>query len=188
MNAQQNDITNYQRLARHLIKNRLSRLRTPDCLSIVPEMRLRGKIRLLDVGCNNGRLLFKLASFMEDSELHGVDLNDRHIKRNNSRNRYRNVQFHCSPAENLPFNAGYFDIVCCTNALHKFPQRVRALDEMHRVLKTGGDLYLLTAIRDDKWKDKFDKILRQSKFILPEKKFLPRTALLSKSYFIHYVK
>jgi len=188
MHQQQHQITNYQRIARLLAKNHIHRLFEPDCLSILPELNLRTDIKILDVGCRNGRLLFRLAPFMDTCQLHGIDINARHIQRNQARNKHQNLDFHCSPAENLPFENDYFDMVICSNALRHFPQRVRALDEMYRVLKSGGDLYLLEGIRDDKWKQRFEKILRQSKFIRPEKKYLPRTALLSKSYFIHYVK
>ena len=188
MDGQQGSITRYQRIAKLLAKRRLHRLVTPDCLSILPDLTLHPNMKILDVGCKNGRLLFTLASFLKDCELYGIDLDERHIQKNQARNKHDNVHFQCAPAEDLPFENKYFDSIICTNALHHFPQRVRALDEMHRVLKPGGELYLLEGIRDDKWKNKFDKILRQSKFIRPEKKYLSRTALLNKSYFIHYVK
>jgi len=188
MDEQQDNISNYQRIAKLLTKNYIHRLFKPDCLSILSEMNLRANIKILDVGCKNGSLLFTLASFLENCELHGVDINPRHIQKNQSRSKYKNVRFHCASADDLPFENNYFDLIACTNALHHFPKRARSLDEMYRVLKSNGELYLLEGIRDDKWKNRFEKILRQSKFIRPEKKFLPRTALFSKSYFIHYIK
>ena len=108
--------------------------------------------------------------------------------KNQAKNKFDNIEFHYAPAENMPINNEYFDIVVCTNALHYFPQRVRALDEMHRVLKPGGELYLLEGLNSSEWKNRLDKILRQSKFILPEKKYLHKTALFRKSYFIFYTK
>lgn len=188
MDDHQHHISNYQRIARLLAKNYIHRLFKPDCLSILPELNLRPNIKILDVGCSSGRLLFKLATFLRDCELHGIDHNPSHIQKNQVRNHFENVHFHCSPSENMPFENEYFDIISCTNALHQFHQRVRSLDEMYRVLKSNGELYLLEGIRDNKWKAKLDKILRQSRFIRPEKKYLSRTALFSKSYFVHYIK
>ncbi len=188
MKEQQHSISNYQRIAKLLTKNYVHSLFKPDHISILPEMNLRANIKLLDVGCGNGRLLFKLASFLEDCELHGIDIKPGQIHSNQAKNSHSNLHFHCAPSENLPFESDYFDLVTCTNALQKFPQKLRSLDEMHRVLKPNGELYLLEGVRDDKWKSKFDKILRQSKFIKPEKKYLHRTALFTKSYFIHFVK
>jgi len=188
MDERQHIISNYQRIARLMTKNYVHSLVKPDCLSILSELNLRANIKLLDVGCGNGKLLFKLASFLEDCELHGIEIEPGRVQKNQARNSYGNLHFHCAPSDALPFESDYFDMLTCTNALQRFPQKVRSLDEMFRVLTSNGDLYLLEGVRDNKWKQKFEKILRQSKFIRPEKKYLPRTALFTKSYFIHYVK
>jgi ubiquinone/menaquinone biosynthesis C-methylase UbiE len=45
-------------------------------------------------------------------------------------------------AEALPFWSGAFDIVTCRVAAHHFPDLPRALDEMARVVKTGGRVVL----------------------------------------------
>ena len=178
----------YKQMAKLFAKKHIHRLFKPDSLSILPEINFKENLKFLDVGCKNGRLLFKLASFLHNYEFHGLDINPDHIKKNEKKNKFDNVKFHCAPAEDMPLSNEYFDIVVCTNALHHFPQRVRALDEMHRVLKPGGELYLLEGLNGSEWKNRLDKILRQSKFILPGKKYLPKTALFRKSYFIFYTK
>ena len=188
MDKQQHYISNYQRIAKLLTKNYIHSLVKPDCLSILPELKLLPNLKILDVGCGNGKLLFKLASFLKDCQLHGIDIRPNQIHKNQSKKNEKNLNFHCAPSDDLPFENDYFDILTCTNALQKFPQKVRSLDEMYRVLKSNGEFYLLEGTRDNKWKNKFEKILRQSKFIRPEKKYLPRTALFAKSYFIHYLK
>jgi len=178
----------YKKMANLVAKKSIHRLFTPDSLSILPEINFRENLKVLDVGCKHGRLLFKLAPFLNNYEFHGLDINPDHIKKNEANNKFNNITFQCAPAEDMPYSNEYFDIVVCTNALHHFPQRVRALDEMHRVLKTGGELYLLEAVDGQEWKNRLDKILRQSKFILPQKKYLPKTALFKKSYLIFYTK
>lgn len=188
MNELQHSISNYHRIAKLLTKNYVHCLFKPDCLSVLPELNLRPNLKILDVGCGNGKLLFKLASFLGDCELHGIDIKASSIQKNQVKNQYENLTFHCAPSEELPFERDSFDLLTCTNALQRFPQKVRSLDEMYRVLKSNGDFYLLEGVRNNEWKQKFEKILRQSKFIRPEKKYLPRTALLARSFFIHYVK
>ncbi len=178
----------YKQMAKLVVKNYIHRLFKPDALSILPEINFQENLKFLDVGCKNGRLLFKLASFLNNYEFHGLDINPGAISKNQKKNKFDNVNFTCAPAEDMPFSNEYFDIIVCTNALHHFPQRVRALDEMHRVLKPGGELYLLEGVDGMEWKNRLDKILRQSKFILPQKKFLHKTALFRKSYFIFYKK
>jgi len=161
---------------------------TPDSLSVLPEINLNGQRRILDVGCSNGKLLKKLASLLPSGELHGVDINTKLVKKNDQKSSNSNIQFHHASADDLPFENDYFDLVICNNALHKFPYRLRALDEMYRVLKPGGECIILEGVSDKEWKNKFDKILRQSKFIRPLKKYLPRTALFKKSYLVKYRK
>jgi SAM-dependent methyltransferase len=43
---------------------------------------------------------------------------------------------------NLPFSDASFDGVLCTEVLEHVPDPARALGEIHRVIKPGGDLYL----------------------------------------------
>lgn len=178
----------YQQMSQLIAPKGINRLFKPYSLSIIPEINFKDNLKFLDVGCRDGHLLFKLASFLHDYEFHGLDIDPVCIKKNQNKNKYPNLSFHCAPAEDMPFEVEYFDIIVCTNALQNFPQRVRALDEMHRILKMGGELYILEGFGKNNWKTKFDKILRQSKFINPTKKFLNRTALFKKSYFIHYIK
>jgi len=48
------------------------------------------------------------------------------------------VDFRQGDAANLPLESGSFDLVVCQAAFKNFRQPVIALDEMHRVLRTGG--------------------------------------------------
>lgn len=45
-------------------------------------------------------------------------------------------------AEELPFATGQFDLVFCTQMLEYVPCPQKAVDEIHRVLRTGGCLFL----------------------------------------------
>lgn len=47
-------------------------------------------------------------------------------------------------ATKLPFGANSFDAVCCFAALHMFPEPLKTLAEVARVLKPGGRIALLT--------------------------------------------
>lgn len=156
----------------------------PDCRTIIPEIELREELKILDIACGNGKLLFALAEIIKQFEFKGIDISEKMITRCKKRNKFPQIEFFISPADNLPFDDDYFDIITCTNAIRLFPQRVRAIDEMHRVLKKDGILYLMDGISSKKWKRRLDKILRQTKFIRPRKKYLPRSAIFSKSYLV----
>lgn len=47
-----------------------------------------------------------------------------------------------SRAEDLPLAAGEFDVVLCTQVLEYVPSPQKVVDEMHRVLRPGGYLFL----------------------------------------------
>jgi ubiquinone/menaquinone biosynthesis C-methylase UbiE len=44
--------------------------------------------------------------------------------------------------ESLPFQSGIFDHIICFSALPHFPNKLKALLEMAKVLKSGGDLFI----------------------------------------------
>src|SRR6266536_3997549 len=48
------------------------------------------------------------------------------------------VDFRQGTVADMPFPSGSFDLVVCQAAFKNFTEPVRALDEMHRVLRTGG--------------------------------------------------
>jgi ubiquinone/menaquinone biosynthesis C-methylase UbiE len=58
------------------------------------------------------------------------------------------VDFRQGDAANMPFEDENFDFIICTSAFKNFPEPVRVLDEMFRVLKAGGK-----ALIDDMNKD-----------------------------------
>jgi SAM-dependent methyltransferase len=52
------------------------------------------------------------------------------------------IEWHTSPAEQLPFSDENFDLILCQFGLMFFTDRHAALKEMHRVLKKGGRVVL----------------------------------------------
>ncbi|MCU1684400.1 MAG: class SAM-dependent methyltransferase [Amycolatopsis sp.] len=48
------------------------------------------------------------------------------------------VDFRRGDATNLPFEAGSFDLIVCQAAFKNFVEPVRAINEIHRVLRNGG--------------------------------------------------
>jgi ubiquinone/menaquinone biosynthesis C-methylase UbiE len=58
------------------------------------------------------------------------------------------VEFRQGNVSNLPFPDDSFDLVLCRAAFKNFSEPVRALQEMHRVLKPGGSALLIDLRRD----------------------------------------
>ena len=84
-------------------------------------------------------------AYPSDVRLTGIDLSDEmlEIARNRARDLGREVVLQQGDAHALPFDDATFDTVVCTFGLCAIPDTDRALDEMTRVLRSGGRLILV---------------------------------------------
>ena len=64
--------------------------------------------------------------------------------RKNLRDCDRGFSYWCVDAQAIPFAGERFDAVVANHMLYHVPDRVRAISELHRVLKPGGRLYAAT--------------------------------------------
>jgi ubiquinone/menaquinone biosynthesis C-methylase UbiE len=90
---------------------------------------------VLDVGCHDGRHLAALDAL----ERFGVDVDAQAIDR--GKREYPGISLDVAPAESLPFPSASMDTVFSKVAL-PYTDIPRALREMHRVLKPGGQVLL----------------------------------------------
>jgi ubiquinone/menaquinone biosynthesis C-methylase UbiE len=99
--------------------------------------------RIVDVGCGTGGLLRRLAADGEASGLVGIDESEGMLEVARERGRdIGRLEFVRASAERLPLDDGSFDTAVTCIAFHHFPDPVGALNEMHRVLRPEGRLYL----------------------------------------------
>jgi len=61
------------------------------------------------------------------------------------------VDFQPGDAANMPFENETFDFLLCRAAFKNFAEPLRALNEMHRVLKGGGRGLIIDLRRDSSW-------------------------------------
>jgi ubiquinone/menaquinone biosynthesis C-methylase UbiE len=92
------------------------------------------KGKVLDIGCGSGR------HFVEgDLEFYGVDFSEEMVRLARGKGY---VEVRKSGADELPFDDGFFDYVIFAAALHcvdSVEGRRKAVEEMFRVLKKGGE-------------------------------------------------
>jgi ubiquinone/menaquinone biosynthesis C-methylase UbiE len=100
--------------------------------------------RILDVACGMGAWDLKLAK--ERCKVCGVDRSEDEIKNAKRLAEMRGLpcDFVIGSAEDLPYRENYFDKVVCSSSLEHFKNDVKALEEMHRVLKSNGTVVLTT--------------------------------------------
>lgn len=102
----------------------------------------KGKI-CLDAGCGGGRNTIAMAQ-LGAAEAHGIDIGAAGIV--DARERARglgNVTFQQASVEAIPYPDDKFDVVWCAGVLMHVGNEDKALDELARVLKPGGLLYML---------------------------------------------
>ena len=104
----------------------------------------KGK-QCLDAGCGGGRYSMAMAG-LGAKEVTGVDVSSRSIedaRRRANAMRLQNVSFRECSLLRLPFDNRSFDCVIFSGVLMHTADPVRVLDEVCRVLRPGGMLYML---------------------------------------------
>lgn len=102
-----------------------------------------GGKRMLEVGCGMGTDLLQYAR--GGAYVTGIDLTLRHLELAAQRFRFFHQQgvFINADAENLPFPDATFDFAFTNGVLHHTPDTQGAINEIHRVLKPGGEALIL---------------------------------------------
>lgn len=138
----------------------------PEFKVFLKELRKRKKasstLRVLDVGCGNGRLWHFLTIRQAHGDIGPID----YIGVDNNKKMLQIAKKHAPKARfrfgdvlKLPFPANSFDTVFAIALLHHLPTKklqLKALKEMKRVLKPGGLLFLTTW---NLWQKKYIKYI-----------------------------
>ena len=107
---------------------------------VLKQISLGDKMSVLDVGCGPGHgLSFFIKRQIKN--LAGIDLSPKMISRARKRLGSK-IILKVASVDKIPFPKNTFDVVTNTEAFHHFPAPQRAVNEMSRVLKPNGKLYL----------------------------------------------
>lgn len=99
---------------------------------------------LLEIGTGTGALIPHLVSCAPDTRLVSVDL--AHTMLMQAWQRCPDTRLLEADAHHLPFASGknsVFDVVVCHNSFPHFADKPRALREIRRVMRPGGQLFIL---------------------------------------------
>jgi SAM-dependent methyltransferase len=105
------------------------------------ELQKKQNLRLLDIGCGTGFSLVWLRKRYNSEQAYGVDLSPHAA----ALWRLRNLDtVAVSSADCLPFESNAFDLVTCFDVIYQLDSDSarRAAEEMQRVLKPGGLLFI----------------------------------------------
>lgn len=99
--------------------------------------------RIIELGCGGAHLSRKLLQRFPDSEITGLEVDERQHVKNLAQPQER-LTFVQAGAQAIPFAAGTFDLALMLKSLHHVPLDLldQALAEVHRVLRPQGLLYV----------------------------------------------
>lgn len=123
-----------------LIYRKLKRFECNRYDQIMENIQIGG--RLLDIGCGEGELLFRLENLFD--ELHGLDIAESRVERVTSKIKNKNkIYVHLGNAnEHLYFDDGYFDIIIASDVLEHIFDPYFFVRECARMLRENGRLIL----------------------------------------------
>lgn len=107
---------------------------------------------ILDMGCGPGYLLGELAQAFPDVQLLGIDISQemvetaaRNLARRGAAGR---IEFRTGNIQELPLDEGTVDFAVSSLSLHHWSDPERALAQVHRALRPGGQMLLFDLRRD----------------------------------------
>lgn len=121
------------------------RERLPQLVSL---FQLQKRARILDVGAGTGGIIpYLLEAIGPEGSLWAIDYAEEMVKIGRMKfQKESRVIFELASVENLPYKDQFFDHVVCFGAFPHFEDKKEALEEMGRVLKTGGTLIIAHAL------------------------------------------
>ncbi len=112
--------------------------------------RRNSSVRIFEVGCFEGDLIFKLKSLLDEEynlDFMGIDLSSQAIDFASKRKEFikaKNCQFKVMDANDLKFENSQFDIVICSEVIEHIEKPMKVLREIYRVLKKQGLVIITT--------------------------------------------
>jgi malonyl-CoA O-methyltransferase len=97
---------------------------------------------VLDVGCGSGTLTAELAARLPLAEINAIDIAEGMLQQAVDTHGDERINWYVGDAEAIPFEDKDFDLVFSNFVLQWCPDPLRALTEMRRVLRRGGQLVL----------------------------------------------
>jgi ubiquinone/menaquinone biosynthesis C-methylase UbiE len=132
----QKDLNEFERLARELAAT------------------LPRNARVLEIAPGPGYLSVALAK-LGPFKITGLDISESFVRMASQYAKREGVaaRFIHGSASEIPLEDGLFDLVVCRAAFKNFSEPLKALNEMHRVLKPGGRALIIDLRKDSSWEE-----------------------------------
>jgi ubiquinone/menaquinone biosynthesis C-methylase UbiE len=117
---------------------------------IKKHLKLKVSDKLLDVGCGTG-----LTTEPWNCKRYGVDPAPKLLEKAKCKD---SIEYKLAPAENIPYEDNYFDVVISVTAIQNFQDIEKGLSEIKRV---GKGKFVLSFLKKSAKKEVIDKLIRK---------------------------
>jgi ubiquinone/menaquinone biosynthesis C-methylase UbiE len=113
-------------------------------------MELQPNDRVLDLGCGTGWAARRMAKVVTAGEVVGLDVADEMLHRAKRASAgITNVRYLWGSAEGIPVLDNHFTKVLSVESFYYYANQGKALDQLHRVLAPGGQVFILINLYKD---------------------------------------
>ena len=147
------------------IYNKYSFLQKSYSRMLLNKISFSGNERVLDVGCGDGVITSGLLKFVPNGKVVGVDPSRQMIELAKKINQKTSkLSFFCTSAEHLKFKEK-FDIIFSFSCFHWIKDKLMALSNISRHLKSKKDIYILTYLYSDSFVEPIRNIIKSKHYI-----------------------
>jgi arsenite methyltransferase len=116
----------------------------PITLPVLEKMHLAGTGNVLDVGCGSGWLSRRIAKMVPQGRVVGMDISDEMVRvaQRNSADQ-SNLQFVIGEVAKIPAEPNFFAHAISVESSYYWPDPAAGVKEIHRVLRPGGQAWIL---------------------------------------------
>jgi len=151
-----------------------ARFYTPEMMDRLPQLvslfSLQKGVKILDVGAGTGGIVpYLLEAIGPGGSIWAVDFAEEMVKIGGKKfQKESRVIFELASVEDLPYKERFFDQIVCFGAFPHFEDKIKALEEMNRVLKSQGTLIIAHALSSVALRSHHQNCAPVSKDFLPE--------------------
>src|SRR5215831_5797377 len=130
--------------------------------TLIEMIDLKENMNFLDIGCGTGWAIGQAANVINNNgEFYGVDISPKMItKAKENFQDKNNFHFIEANSESIPLDDNFFDVIICTNSFHHYLHPDKAMNEISRLLKHGGKIYIVDPTADSLFIKVIDKVIK----------------------------
>jgi len=127
-------------------------------LEIAQQLPLRSNHRVLDIGTGTGLQLRAIYEIQPEVDLYGLDLNKGSIQIASRALEDINVDLRAGSIISTVYDKDFFDLVTCNASMSYWDKPADCFNEIFRILKPGGEVFLFEPHRDIDLEKALDQI------------------------------